>query len=430
MEDWRKYLIQSTRTALIIAAAMILSLAMAGIFADALDLFTVPLTPPALVSAGVGFVTIGISWFLMRRAEESGYARQLTFITFTLLALTVMLATLLFGGIASVLPYAYTPIILAVAILLGLKAALGMATISLCLHALAAMLEIYQIYTPVPIWGTAINLHDNPGIGLIVLVIAMIIFFMVAWVAGALSDLLAEQNRSIGANNELHRQEEMKTQFLSTVAHELRTPLTSARGYLHLVNAGMIPAAKLNEVLARIQENVETITGHVNDLMFLQEIELVVERSDQIDLVELTQDVLNLYKPRSLNTGINLQLEASDHIPTIKGDQNALTRAVMALVDNAVKYSPHGGDVLVRVGSENGHVHLSIQDEGIGIDAKHLPHIFERFYHVDKDTDHVYGGLGVGLPIAQRLVRAHGGDIGVSSKFGEGSKFTIWLPVK
>ena len=429
-QDWRVYLIRSTRMALVIAAAMIASLAMSGFIADALHLFTVPLTPPALISAGVGFFTIGTSWLLMSRAEQSGYTRQLTFVTFTLLALTVMLATLLFGGIASVLPYAYTPIILAVAILLGLRPALRMATICLILHAIAAMLEINQIYTPVPIWGTPIALHENPGIGLIVLIIAMIIFFMVAYVAGALSDLLGEQNRSMGAGQELRRQEEMKTQFLSTVAHELRTPLTSVRGYLHLVSANMIPADKLPEILSRIQANVETITGHINDLMFLQEVELVIEKTDQVDLLELAEEVLNSYKPRGLNAGINLQLETDGHVPQLRGDQNALTRAVTALVDNAVKYSPKGGDIIIRVGSENGHAHLAVQDQGIGIDERHLLHIFERFYHVDKESDHLFGGLGVGLPIAQRLIRAHGGDIGVSSQPGEGSTFTIWLPLK
>ena len=429
-QDWRVYLIKSTRTALIIAAAMIASLAMSGFVADALHLFTVPLTPPALISAGVGFFTIGTSWLLMSRAEQSGYTRQLTFATFSLLALTVMLATLLFGGIASVLPYAYTPIILAVAILLGLRPALRMAAICLILHAIAAMLEINQIYTPVPIWGTTIALHENPGIGLIVLVITMIIFFMVAYVAGALSDLLGEQNRSMGAGQELHRQEEMKTQFLSTVAHELRTPLTSVRGYLHLVSANMIPPDKFPEILSRIQANVETITGHINDLMFLQEVELVIEKTDQVDLLELAESALNSFKPRGLNAGISLQLETDGFVPQLRGDQNALSRAVTALIDNAVKYSPNGGDIIIRVGSENGHAHLAVQDQGIGIDGRHLPHIFERFYHVDKESDHLFGGLGVGLPIAQRLIRAHGGDIGVSSKPGEGSTFTIWLPLK
>ncbi|MBP7998652.1 MAG: HAMP domain-containing histidine kinase [Chloroflexi bacterium] len=430
MQDWRIYLVKSTRTALLIAAAMIALLAMAGFIADALELFPVPLTRPALLSAGVGFFTLGTSWVLMQRAEASGSTRRLTFITFGLLALTVMLATILFGGIASVLPYAYTPIILAVAILLGMRPALQMATICLMLHGITTVMEIYQLFEPVHIWGVSIPLSTYPGVGYTVLAIAAIIFYMVAWVAGALSDLLAEQNRSLGAGQELMRQEIMKTQFLSTVAHELRTPLTSARGYLHLVNAGMIPPERMKEILSRIQENVETITGHVNDLMFLQEVELVIERSEQIDLVELAQDVLNSYKPRSLNTGITLQLEANNHVPVIKGDQNALVRAVTALVDNAVKYSPNGGDVFIRVGSENGHVHMSIEDHGIGIETKDLPHIFERFYHVDKSTEHIFGGMGVGLPIAQRLIRAHGGDIGVSSRSGEGSTFTIWLPVK
>lgn len=430
MQDWRISLTRSTRSALGIGAVMITFLAMAGFVADAFDLFTVSLTQPTLISAAVGFCTIGISWLLMRQAEASGYTRQLTFITFILLALTVMLATLLLGGIASVLPYAYTPIILAVAILLGMRPALWMATVCLFFHSLSAILEIYRIYTPVPIWGAVIPLPENPGIGFTVLAIAAIIFYLVAWVAGALSDLLAEQHRSIGANDELIRQEAMKTQFLSTVAHELRTPLTSARGYLHLVNSGMIPGDKLPEILERIQANVETITGHINDLMFLQEVELVIERNEQVDLVGMAQDVLSLFKPRSLNSGVTLQLEANGHVPAVKGDQSALLRAVTALIDNAIKYSPGGGDIVVRVGAENGHVHLSVQDHGIGIEDKHLPHIFERFYHVDKSTEHIFGGLGVGLPIAQRLVRAHGGDIGVSSKQGEGSTFTIWLPVK
>ncbi|MGQ9521830.1 MAG: sensor histidine kinase, partial [Anaerolineae bacterium] len=118
----------------------------------------------------------------------------------------------------------------------------------------------------------------------------------------------------------------------------------------------------------------------------------------------------------------------SEGIPTILADREHLLLAISQLLDNAIKFSPQGGTVRIRIWSEGDWVNLAVQDEGIGIPREHLPHIFERFYQVDGSTTRRFGGMGIGLALVWEIMEAHRGFVRVESEVGRGSTFTLSFP--
>jgi two-component system phosphate regulon sensor histidine kinase PhoR len=122
-----------------------------------------------------------------------------------------------------------------------------------------------------------------------------------------------------------------------------------------------------------------------------------------------------------------LHLNANRRLPSVSGDVESLEHALEGLVDNAIKFSPKGGDVDIRIRSQGGLVSLSVQDRGIGISEERLPRIFDRFHHVEEKDGNLFGGIGIGLAIAQQVITQHEGKLDVQSKEGEGSIFTMSL---
>jgi two-component system phosphate regulon sensor histidine kinase PhoR len=125
--------------------------------------------------------------------------------------------------------------------------------------------------------------------------------------------------------------------------------------------------------------------------------------------------------------GVHLALEIQPEIPAIMGDRDSLERGLKAIIENAIKFSPRGGDVNISVQQNASSVIIRVQDHGVGIAEDVLPLIFNRFFHLDRIGEHVFGGLGLGLSIAHQVVAQHEGELTVDSKEGQGSTFTIWL---
>jgi signal transduction histidine kinase len=125
-----------------------------------------------------------------------------------------------------------------------------------------------------------------------------------------------------------------------------------------------------------------------------------------------------------------LHIKPEMFLPAVMGDRQALERAFSALVDNAVKFSPDGGKIEIRLRRKGDQVAVEISDQGIGIEQEDLPHIFERFYHVDKKGDRLFEGLGLGLAIAKQVIAQHKGRLDVISAPGKGSTFSMWLNVR
>lgn len=224
--------------------------------------------------------------------------------------------------------------------------------------------------------------------------------------------------------------------FLADVSHELRTPLTVIRGNLDVLRRANPAPEKgsgnghrqelLDESLTAMEQEASRMGRLINDLLLLAQADAGVQLHQE--LVEIDCLLLDVCRQgQALANSVDLQLAAEDRA-LVKGDPDRLKQLLLNLVDNAVKYTPQGGQVSLGLARQDGWVRIDIADTGVGIPAEDLPHIFERFYRVDKARTRKHGGTGLGLSIARWIADAHGGYIDVESAVGEGTTFTVWLP--
>ena len=221
-------------------------------------------------------------------------------------------------------------------------------------------------------------------------------------------------------------------QFAADASHELRTPLAVLMSSAELLLADpSIQNPFLRQVLEDVKSEVKKMTNLVSEL-------LMVARSDnnalkvkiqRLDLSEILQQVVRTMIPIAEKKNIRLMGENFVKTP-INADEQKIKQLAIILVDNAIKYTPEGGSVLVELESVDAkRVTFSVMDSGIGIAAEDLDKVFERFYRVDKARSREMGGNGLGLAIASEIVKLHEGKISVASKLGEGTKFTVELKV-
>lgn len=217
-------------------------------------------------------------------------------------------------------------------------------------------------------------------------------------------------------------------QFAADASHELRTPLAVVMASADLLLADpSIQNPFLRQVIEDLKNEVKKMTNLVSDL-------LMVARSDnnalkvnikRLDLFEVLSQVLRMMTPIAEKKNIVLRGDNLYRV-YVKGDEDRIRQLVIILTDNAIKYTPEGGRVEIGL-IEKERVGITVTDNGIGISKEDLEKIFERFYRVDKARSREMGGNGLGLSIAKELVRMNGGEIGVESEEGEGTRFTVWL---
>jgi two-component system phosphate regulon sensor histidine kinase PhoR len=226
--------------------------------------------------------------------------------------------------------------------------------------------------------------------------------------------------------------ERVRTDFVANVSHELRTPITSIHGFVETLRDG---ALEDPEAARRFLDIVAQQTGRlgaiIDDLLSLARLEqtggVQTLRRERAALDAVVEAAKVLCSSRMAERQIAVEVVGE---PGITAEMNAplLEQALVNLIDNAVKYSPVGGTVTVRLSSSDTEVTIAVEDHGAGIPSEHLPRIFERFYRVDKARSRELGGTGLGLAIVRHIVAAHGGEVGVRSVVGEGSVFTVRLP--
>ena len=243
----------------------------------------------------------------------------------------------------------------------------------------------------------------------------------------AVEDLRIRAAELASAYQKLAEQEMARREFLSNIAHELRTPLMIATGFLQMLQRGMVTGDLLKNGIDTVARNVQQIATLVNDILFLQEMELVLPEFQPVDMNEVARQVIERYVVKARERGVTLRLAPNSGLPPASGDSKSLERALMALVDNAIKFSPNGGDVEMRL-SENGPViQIEVKDHGIGMSKDTMPRIFDRFYHTERQDDDLFGGIGLGLSITRQVIMQHQGTLEVNSEPGKGSTFTITL---
>lgn len=245
----------------------------------------------------------------------------------------------------------------------------------------------------------------------------------------AIEDLRMRARELAQAYQRLAEQDVARREFLTNVAHELRTPLMAASGYLQILQQGsMLNQEQLAHALDTVSRNIHQIVTLVNDILFLQEMDLVLPEFQATHMGEVASTVLERYKSQATKQGVHLSLTEDHDLPPVSGDAKSLERALTALIDNAIKFSPRGGDVEISLRKGEKQVIITVEDHGIGISPNTRPRIFDRFYHMEKEADDLFGGIGLGLAITRQVIQQHKGTLEVESEHGKGSIFTMRLP--
>jgi len=227
----------------------------------------------------------------------------------------------------------------------------------------------------------------------------------------------------------LERTEQMRRDLIADVAHELRTPLAGITGYVEAMLDGVMAAQP--ETMRRLHREATRLQRLVDDLQELSRVEAgqVPLHPRRVNVRELVEAGASRLRPQFDEKGVALQIDAASGLPAILADSDRVAQVLTNLLGNALQYTPPGGRVEVHLRPLDGAVVIAVRDTGIGIPPEHLPHVFDRFYRVDRSRARASGGSGIGLTIVRHLVEAHGGTVRAESAGpGRGSTFTVTLP--
>ncbi len=243
----------------------------------------------------------------------------------------------------------------------------------------------------------------------------------------AIDDLRIKAQELAVAYQKLSDQEAARSEFLTIAAHELRTPLMAANGFVQVIRLGMLKGDALNSALDTVARNLQDIIAFTNDILFLQELEMIMPSFQPTDVGSAATHVVEQLRSRATANQVGLRLNIAPGLPLIQGDLKSLERALLSILDNAIKFSPDGGEVDTEVGCDGTRIWVKIQDHGVGIPSDALSHIFERYYHLENIGGRLFRGLGLGLAVSKAVIEQHGGSIEVESSLAEGSLFSIYL---
>ena len=241
---------------------------------------------------------------------------------------------------------------------------------------------------------------------------------------------ITERKKTELALQEIDR---LKSEFIATISHELRTPLHTINGFNKLLLDGKVTDPETQkEFLAISVSQGEHLSNLINDLIDVSSLEagkFSIHKEPVPDLRGLVSTVTQQIYSVAQEKSITLREHYSRTLPVIEADTSRLKQVLFNLINNAIKFSPEGADVMVSVMAIEGEVIVQVQDFGIGIPKAAIPHLFGRFYRVDNSSTRRSGGNGLGLYISRQIIEGHGGRIWAESASGEGSSFSFALPV-
>lgn len=229
---------------------------------------------------------------------------------------------------------------------------------------------------------------------------------------------------------EIRRLELVRREFVANVSHELRTPLTSIRAMVETLEAGAIEEPGMAmDFLGRIVGEVDRLNALVEDLLDFARLEAgrAPLRLERVHIGEVIRVGAERLRPQIERARLDLHFEIAEDLPEMEVDVGRIEQVMVNLLHNAIKFTPAGGHITVRVAQRKNRVYVEVQDTGVGIPEEEQARLFERFYKSDKARRSE--GTGLGLAIAKNIVQWHGGKISVTSAPGEGSTFTFWLPL-
>lgn len=241
----------------------------------------------------------------------------------------------------------------------------------------------------------------------------------------------ANLQRKVRATSiELAELERLKTDFIAITSHELRTPLGLILGHATFLRE--LASAQYGEQLEIIIRNATKLKEIVENLSDVDNIQTGAARvrHQKVSLAKIAEDVILLFQDEADSRNITLKCETGTAACYVNADEAKLSIALSNLVKNSLQFTEAGGYVSVKIQEDTGHFKVSVMDDGIGIPARDLPRVFERFFQVETHLTRHYGGMGLGLSVAKAMIELHGGRIWVESEEGKGSTFTFLLPME
>ena len=250
--------------------------------------------------------------------------------------------------------------------------------------------------------------------------------------AATFNDMAARTEQAMRA---LESNDRLRRELVANISHDLRTPLASIEGYTEtiLLRQHLLSEPEREQYLHTILKNTRSLKRLVSELFELSKLEArqTVPRPEPFSVTELVQDVVLKLEPEAQARAIRLEAHWDGTVPFVCADVGLIERVLQNLLDNALRYTPAGGEVHVLVAAPDGRhrVPLLVRDTGRGIAAHDLPHVFDRFYRSDQVREKAKDGLGLGLAIARKIITLHNDDLTVASTEGAGTCFTFSLPV-
>jgi heavy metal sensor kinase len=220
-------------------------------------------------------------------------------------------------------------------------------------------------------------------------------------------------------------------QFTADASHEIRTPLTIMKGQIDVALQKERQPEAYRQVLHAVNEEVDHLIRLAGSLLTLARADAgqIPLAFESLSLADIVAGAMEQVAPIASQRGVDLHLAASPTV-ILQADEDLMLQLLLNLLDNAIKYTPAGGQITVGWSPDRSQVELWVRDTGVGISEEHLPHIFDRFYRVDKARSRAEGGAGLGLAISRWIAEAHGGSISVESAPGKGSTFTVRMPIQ
>jgi PAS domain S-box-containing protein len=244
----------------------------------------------------------------------------------------------------------------------------------------------------------------------------------------ARASLAVENSRAYARANEVSR---LKDEFLATLSHELRTPLNAVLGYSRMVRLGTLPPDRTKGALEVLERNATALKQIIEDVLDVSRIVAGRMRLnvETVNLTDILRESIATVTPAAEAKGVRIETVLDPRSGLVTGDPNRLQQIVWNLMSNAIKFTPRGGGVHLRLSRVDSHVEIGVSDTGIGISRDFLPFVFEPFRQADATFAREHGGLGLGLGIAKQLAELHGGTITASSEGrGRGATFVVTLP--
>ncbi|MFQ6083910.1 MAG: two-component system histidine kinase PnpS [Candidatus Aminicenantia bacterium] len=230
---------------------------------------------------------------------------------------------------------------------------------------------------------------------------------------------------------ELKKLEKARSEFMANVSHELKTPITSIIGFVETLRNGAInDLKKRDEFLDIIYSHSQRLINLVNDILSLSRIESreIKMNLQPVSVKEIIENIRTLYRDKIESKKQSFQMNIPSELSPVLADPERIAQAFSNLIDNAIKFTPEKGKIMVKAQEIDNFIRIDVSDTGIGIAEEHLPRIFERFYRVDKARSREMGGTGLGLAIVKHIVQAHQGKTTVKSQPEKGSTFSVFLP--